>query len=85
MLLEISVGLLSIWFLVSCYVIGNITAKQEILESWIENFIQTVEKVNIELNQIDYLGSFEADDETGTIFDSIKEIIKQLDRFRGEE
>jgi len=85
MLLEISVGLLSIWFLVSCYVIWNITAKQEILESWIENFIQTVEKVNIELNQIDYLGSFEADDETGTIFDSIKEIIKQLDRFRGEE
>ena len=85
MLLEISVGLLFIWLLVSSYVIWNLNAKQEVLEAWIENFIQIVEKVNIELNQIDYLGAFEADDEVGTIFEQIKEIIKQLDRFRGEE
>ena len=85
MLLEVSVTLLFIWFIVSCYAIWNLTAKQEVLETWIENFILIIEKVNIELTQIDYLGSFEADDETGTIFDSIKEIIKQLDIFRGEE
>ena len=29
--------------------------KQEILETWVEDFIQTIEKVNIELKQIDYL------------------------------
>ena len=85
MILEIMVVILFIWFLASIYVIWNLNAKQEVLETWIENFIQTIEKVNIELNQIDYLGSFKADDETGTIFDSIKEIIKQLDRFKGEE
>ena len=31
------------------------------------------------------MGSFEADDETGIIFDEIKNIIKQLDKFKGEE
>ena len=39
----------------------------------------------IELKQIDYLGSFESDDETGTIFEQIKTIIKQLDKFKGEQ
>ena len=85
MILEIMVVILFIWFLASIYVIWNLNAKQEVLETWIENFIMTIEKVNIELSRIDYLGSFEADDETGTIFDSIKEIIKQLNRFKGEE
>ena len=85
MILEISVIILSLLFLSSCYIIWNLNTKQEILETWIENFIQTIEKVNIELKQIDYLGSFESDDETGSIFEQIKTIIKQLDKFRGEQ
>ena len=85
MILEISVIILSFWFLSSCYIILNLNTKQEILETWIEDFIQTIEKVNIELKQIDYLGSFESDDETGSIFEQIKTIIKQLDKFRGEQ
>ena len=76
MLLEISVALLFIWFIVSCYAIWNLTAKQEVLETWIENFIMTIEKVNIELSRVDYLGSFEADDETGTIFEQIKATVE---------
>ena len=85
MILEISVIILSLLFLSSCYIIWNLNTKQEILETWIENFIQTIEKVNIELKQIDYLGSFESDDETGSIFEHIKTIIKQLDKFKGEQ
>mgnify|MGYP003152211460 FL=1 len=85
MILEISVVILFLLFLSSCYIIWNLNTKQEILETWIEDFIQTIEKVNIELKQIDYLGSFESDDETGTIFEQIKIIIKQLDKFKGEE
>ena len=85
MILEISVIILLVLFLTSCYVIWNLNTKQEILETWIEDFIQTIEKVNIELKQIDYLGSFESDDETGTIFEQIKTIIKQLDKFKGEQ
>ena len=85
MILEISVALLSIWFLVSCYIVWNLTIKQEMLEDWITNFMEIIEKIDFNLKQIDYMGSFEADDETGIIFDEIKNIIKQLDKFKGEE
>ena len=85
MIVEILLVLVSLLFLTSCYVIWNLNTKQEMLETWVEDFIQTIEKINSDLKQIDYLGSFESDDETGQIFDSIKTIIKQLDRFKGEE
>ena len=85
MILEISVVLLSIWFLTSSYIIWNLTTKQEMLEDWITNFMEIIEKIDFNLKQIDYMGSFEADDETGIIFGEIKNIIKQLDNFRGEE
>ena len=85
MILEISVVLLSIWFLTSSYIIWNIMTKQEMLEDWITNFMEIIEKIDFNLKQIDYMGSFEADDETGIIFDEIKNIMKQLDKFKGEE
>ena len=74
-----------ILFVTSCYVIWNLSIKQEMLESWIGNFINTIEKVNNDLKRADYKGSFEADDEVGTIFKEIKIIISQLDQFKGEE
>ena len=85
MIVEILLVLVSLLFLTSCYVIWNLNTKQEMLENWIEDFINTVEKIQKDLKQIDYLGSFEADDETGVIFDQIKTLINQLDRFKGEE
>lgn len=85
MFLEISLVLLSILFVASCYVIWNVNTKLEFLEDWISDFIVTIEKVQRELKQIDYRGSFEADDETGVIFQEIKAIVSQLNRFRGEE
>ena len=85
MFLEISLVLMILLFVTSCYVIWNLTTKQEMLEDWITNFITTIEKIDFDLKQIDYLGSFESDDETGAIFNQIKEILKQLDNFKGEE
>jgi len=75
------VGLL----ITSCYVIWNLTKKTELLETWVENFTQMIETIQRELNEIDAKGSFEADDETGTIFKAIKETVKQLDSYKGEE
>ena len=74
-----------ILFVASCYVIWNLNTKLESLEDWIEDFINTIQKVESQLKQIDYRGSFEADDETGTIFEQIKTTVSQLDRFKGEE
>tara|TARA_Y200000002_G_C22238802_1_gene478773 strand:- start:275 stop:508 length:234 start_codon:yes stop_codon:yes gene_type:complete len=76
---------MTILFVTSCYVIWNLNTKLESLETWIEDFISTIQKVQSDLKLIDYRGSFEADDETGTIFEQIKTTVSQLDRFKGEE
>ena len=85
MFLEIGLVFMVILFVASCYVIWNVNTKLEFLEDWISDFIVTIEKVERELKQIDYTRSFEADDETGVIFQEIKTIVSQLNRFKGEE
>tara|TARA_R100000278_G_C5461586_1_gene161083 strand:- start:425 stop:685 length:261 start_codon:yes stop_codon:yes gene_type:complete len=85
MFLEISLVIVSLLFVTSCYVMWNLTVKIEMLEDWVEQFIQTIDKVNRGLKQADYRGSFESDDEVGFIFKEIKNTIKQLDRFKGEQ
>ena len=85
MIVEILLVLVTLLFLASCYVIWNINTKLEFLEYWISDFINTIEKVQTDLKTIDYRGSFEADDETGVIFEQIKTVVSQLNRFKGEE
>ena len=85
MFLEIMLVLMVLLLVTSCYVIWNLNTKLESLETWIEDFISTIQKVQSDLKLIDYRGSFEADDETGTIFEQIKTTVSQLDRFKGEE
>ena len=85
MILEIMFVLVSLLLVTSCYVIWNLTSKTEMLEDWITSFMEAIEKIDFDLKQIDYRGSFESDDETGVIFNEIKNIIKQLDNFKGEE
>ena len=85
MVLEISLALVSLLFLISCYVIWNLNTKLESLEDWVTDFINTIEKVQMDVKKIDYKGYFEADDEVGVIFEQIKTTINQLDRFKGEE
>ena len=85
MILEIILVIMVLLLVASCYVIWNLNTKQEMLEDWITNFMETIEKIDFDLKQIDYLGAFEADDETGVIFQQIKDTLKQLDEFKGEE
>ena len=85
MIVEILLVLVTLLFLASCYVIWNINTKLEFLEDWISDFINTIEKVQTDLKTIDYRGSFEADDETGVLFEQIKTVVSQLNRFKGEE
>ena len=84
MIVEIVV--LGLLVLVEGYVIWNLTRKTELLETWIENFTDRVNRVQQELSEIDSTGHFESDDEIGSIFDSIKEVINDLNNFvEGEE
>ena len=85
MILEISLACVVILFVTSCYIIWNLNTKLESLESWIEDFINSIIKVQSEIEKIDYKGYFEADDEVGQIFNQIKTTVSQLNRFKGEE
>ena len=85
MFLEISLVFVVILLLTSCYVIWNLMTKLESLEDWVSDFINTIEKMQKDLQEMDYRGSFESDDETGVIFKQIQTTINQLTRFRGEE
>ena len=82
MVVEIILGLL---VLGEGYVIWNLTRKTELLETWVEDFTQTIETVQNDLEEIDAKGSFKADDEVGTIFEQIKETVNQLESYRGED
>ena len=82
MIIEIVLGL---FVLMEGYVIWNLTRKTELLETWIEDFGDKVSQVQDDLTAIDSTGHFESDDEIGSIFDSIKEVINELnDLTKGE-
>ena len=82
MILEIILGLFVItlgWTTI------NLTRKVEILETWIESYAQRVIDTQDTLKEIDDKGSFEADDEIGVVFTSIKETIDELNEITQEE
>jgi|TARA_Y100000033_G_C2662093_1_gene70033 hypothetical protein len=82
MIVEIILGVLLI---VESYIVWNLMRKTEMLETWIEDFNDVIISVNDELKVIDSMGSFETDDETGTIFKQIQETVNQLNDMRGED
>jgi hypothetical protein len=77
--------ILGLFILVEGYVIWNLTRKTELLETWVEDFTQTIDTVQSDLKKIDYNGSFESDDETGIIFKQIKDTVNKLESYKGEE
>ena len=82
MIVEIILGVLLI---VESYIVWNLMRKTEMLETWIEDFNDMIISVSDELKVIDSMGSFEADDETGTIFKQIQQTVNQLNELRGED
>jgi len=85
MLVEILLGIFVIAFLVEGYIIWNLMRKTELLEDYVGNVGEKIINVNERLEEIDSTGHFEADDEVGTIFDTIKETVNELDEFITEE
>ena len=78
MIIEIVLGL---FVLAEGYVIWNLNRKTELLETWVEDFSDRVNRVQQELSEIDSTGHFESDDEIGSIFSSIKEVVNELNDF----
>ena len=90
----ITIIILSIILFVSLLINFNQMRKQEALESYIEElensntdyyqFFTTlksrINESNSKLKQIDRLGSFEADDETGFVFTELRDIVDELNK-----
>tara|TARA_B100000683_G_scaffold76865_1_gene75833 strand:+ start:660 stop:911 length:252 start_codon:yes stop_codon:yes gene_type:complete len=77
--------ILGIISLTLSYVVFNLTRKVERLETWIENYAQRIQDTQQVLKEIDSKGTFEADDEIGVIFSSIKEAVDELNEITEEE
>ena len=71
--------------LVEGYVIFNLTRKVERLETWVEDYAQRIIDTQQVLKEIDSKGDFEADDEVGVIFQSIKETIDEINEITETE
>ena len=77
--------LLSIIIITLGWTTFNLTRKVERLETWIEDYAQRIQDTKQVLEEIDAKGSFEADDEIGVVFTSIKEAIEELNEITEEE
>jgi uncharacterized protein YoxC len=64
--------------LVSLYIIVNLYRKVDFLEQVVDSTAQTIQTVVQNMKDIDTLGSFEADDETGSIFKDLQNEIETL-------
>ena len=82
MILEIILGLFVITLGWTTF---NLTRKVERLETWVEDYAQRIQDTKQTLDEVDIKGSFEADDEIGVVFTSIKETIDELNEITQEE
>ena len=82
MILEIVLGLVSI---ILGWTTFNLTRKVERLETWVENYAQRIQDTKQTLDEVDIKGSFEADDEIGVVFTSIKEAVDELNEITEQE
>jgi|TARA_B100001758_G_C18339560_1_gene573565 hypothetical protein len=85
MIIEILLGCAGVIVITETYVIWNLMRKTELLETWVEDFSDRIVRVQEELTEIDSTGHFEADDEVGTIFQSIKEVINDINDLSEKE
>ena len=63
----------------------NQLRKVERLETWIEDYAQRIQDTKQVLEEIDAKGSFEADDEIGGVFTSIKEAVDEINEITEKE
>ena len=82
MIVYIILGIIS---LTLSYVVFNLTRKVERLETWVEDYAQRIIDTQQVLKEIDSKGDFEAADEVGVIFQSIKETIDEINEITETE
>ena len=82
MILEIVLGILVVTL---SFTTINQMRKVQRLETWVEEFSQRVIDTKTTLDVIDSEGSFESDDEIGTVFQGIKDTVNELTDITNQE
>ena len=77
--------LLTLLVLILSWTTLNQLRKVERLETWIEDYAQRILDTKQVLEEIDAKGSFEADDEIGVVFTSIKEAVDEINEITEKE
>ena len=77
--------LLTLLVLILSWTTFNLTRKVERLETWIENYAERIQETKRILDEVDIKGSFEADDEIGVVFQSIKEAVDEINEITEQE
>ena len=78
-------ALLTIIILTLGWTTFNLTRKVERLETWVEGYVDRINETQSTLKEIDDKGTFQADDEVGVVFQSIKETIDELNEITETE
>ena len=79
MIEQIGFVLFGIISIIQLYVIVNLYKKVDFLEQVLDGTYVTIRDTIDRMKEIDTLGSFESDDETGSTFQMLKEEIDNLD------
>ena len=93
-MLEIVLSITLVLLIISGYVNYNLNKKLEEAEdyiedleksnidyyTWFNNFKTKIGNSQSKIKQVDRLGSFEADDETGFVFKTLKDVINDLNK-----
>jgi competence protein ComGF len=93
-MIEWALGIVSVIVVILITVIINLLRKLENAEEYIEQlessnsryeaFFESIRKKSNNnysyIRQLDRIGSFEADDETGVIFNTLKDIVEELNK-----
>lgn len=73
------IALVSFTFITLLYIIYNLYRKNTIYENWTENTFDKINNLQADIKSIDERGIFEKDDEVGSIFEEISNLIKDFD------
>lgn len=76
-----TVFLLIFSILLNCilgYTTYNLYSKVTFYQQWYDNLASTVEEIYNQLSQLDQSGAFEANDEVGVFFSTLREMMKEL-------
>lgn len=88
----LTIVILSVLTLILGYTTYNLLRKNEAVEDVVEEqeiliseIAERIDNSMARMKEIDRLGSFEADDETGFVFKNMYEIISELENYYGSQ